>query len=207
MAQYRKIDVRIWNDKKFRSMSDNGKFLFIFLLTHPNLTCLGAMKAINLALGIEIGWQKKRFTLAFNEIVDLKMAVYDSNNHLLWLPNFIKYNKPESPNVVKAWLKTFDLLPECDLRDKIIKSLKAFVEGLSEAFQQAFEEGHNPTPINQEQEQKQEQKQDAPLHINEIVDLYHSLLPELPRVRVVTNLVTPLKARLKEDKDRNHLDW
>lgn len=45
MARYRKIDSRIWNDAKFRELSDNGKLVFLMLLTHPSMTSLGAMRA------------------------------------------------------------------------------------------------------------------------------------------------------------------
>lgn len=44
MSYFRKIDVRIWNDAKFRALSHHGKLTFIMLLTHPNMTALGAMR-------------------------------------------------------------------------------------------------------------------------------------------------------------------
>ncbi len=44
MSHFRKIDVRIWNDAKFQSLADEGKLIFFLLLTHPNMTALGAMR-------------------------------------------------------------------------------------------------------------------------------------------------------------------
>jgi len=45
MSRYRKVDPRIWNDAKFRSLDDQGKLAFFFLLTHPHMTAIGAMRA------------------------------------------------------------------------------------------------------------------------------------------------------------------
>ena len=33
MARFRKIDDRIWNDRKFRELNDQAKLAFILLLT------------------------------------------------------------------------------------------------------------------------------------------------------------------------------
>ena len=62
MARYRKVEVRIWNDEKFRRLSDDGKLLFFALLTHPNLTGIGAMKASRSGLAEELGWTPERVT-------------------------------------------------------------------------------------------------------------------------------------------------
>ena len=59
MSRYRKIDPRIWNDKKFRSLSDRAKLLFFMLLTHPSMTALGAMRATLPGLASEMGWTSK----------------------------------------------------------------------------------------------------------------------------------------------------
>jgi hypothetical protein len=56
MARYRKIDPRIWNDQKFRELSDDAKIVFFLLLTHPHMTALGAMRATVAGLAAELGW-------------------------------------------------------------------------------------------------------------------------------------------------------
>ena len=38
MSRYRKVDPRIWNDEKFRTLTDNGKLVFFMLLTQPFLS-------------------------------------------------------------------------------------------------------------------------------------------------------------------------
>ncbi|MDF1820714.1 MAG: hypothetical protein P1U64_04040 [Alcanivoracaceae bacterium] len=173
MARYRKVDPRIWNDAKFRDLSDNAKLVFFMLLTHPNMTALGAMRATLAGLGEEMGWEPEAFREAFQEVLSKGMAEHDQSACLIALPRFIKYNQPESPNVVKAWASALDLLPECDLKSRVIAGArdyakakgKAYTEALPEALAEALAEAL-PEALakgipNQEQEQEQEQEQDS----------------------------------------------
>jgi len=162
MARFRKIDSRLWNDSKFRALSDDAKLIFLFLLTHPYMTALGAMRGTAAGLAAEMGWSHERFAEGFREVCAKAMAEGDSNACLIALPNFIRYNRPESPNVVKAWAASFDLLPECELKTVVIKRAKAFTEDMSEEFTKAFPKGlpeaFAKTMPNQEQEKEPEKE-------------------------------------------------
>jgi hypothetical protein len=169
VARYRKVDPRIWNDAKFRSLSDAAKLSFFMLLTHPNMTALGAMRGTPEGLAAEMGWPVEAFREAFGEALAKGMAKYDEKACLIVLPNFIKYNAPESPNVVKAWAAALDLLPECDLKTQLIRDLEGFAEGLTKGFQKAFAEAFPKALLKtigiQEQEQEQEPEQDKTLSV------------------------------------------
>jgi hypothetical protein len=136
MSHYRKIDTRIWNDEKFNSLSNDGKLSFLFVLTHPNMTSLGAMRATIEGLASEIDV----FREAFMEAFDKGMLKADTKAKLIHAPNFLKYNKPESPNVVRAWGKAYDMLPECESKELIYSMVKASVKDYGEGFAKAFKE-------------------------------------------------------------------
>lgn len=156
MSKYRKIDPKIWNDIKFRGLSDRGKLAFIFGLTHPHMTALGAMRATIPGLAAEIGWSAKAFREAFGEALARAMVRHDEGASLVWYPKFLEYNKPESPNTVKAWGAALDYLPECELKWLIIKYVKAYAEGLTEAFGEALPEAFAKTTGIHEHEHEHE---------------------------------------------------
>lgn len=158
MAKYRKIDPRIWNDAKFGALSDSGKLAFLFLLTHPHMTSLGAMRASLPGLAAELGWESKAFEEAFQEVCVKGMAKHDKKASMVWLPKFIRYNHPESPNVLKAWAAALDLLPECRMKNEVIHSVKELAKGLSKGFSKGLPEEFAKAMPNQEQEQEQEQE-------------------------------------------------
>lgn len=161
MSRYRKVDPRIWNDAKFMSLSDKGKLVFFFILTHPHMTAIGAMRASTAGLSAEMGWEVKAFREAFMEAFLNGMVEYDEKASMICLPNFLKYNSPESPNVVKAWANALDLLPECELLAGVLRRAINKLEGMGKAFLEALPEGFAKaipkTMPYQEQEQEQEQ--------------------------------------------------
>ncbi len=166
MAKYRKVDPRIWNDAKFRALSDHGKLVFLFLLTHPHMTSLGAMRETVPGLAAELGWDEKAFRKAFREGCSGGMVRCNEKACFVWLPNFLKHNGPESPNVIKSWAVAWDLVPECSEKHELYQHLKDFTKGLTKAFREgwvAVEQslGDHPYP-NQEQEQEQEQEKEKP---------------------------------------------
>jgi hypothetical protein len=180
VARYRKVDPRIWDDEKFLSLSDDGKLLFLFLLTHPHMTSLGAMRATLSGLAEERRWTKQRLSKAFQEALELGMVEHDDRACYVGLPNFLKYNGPESPNVVKSWVQSLDFIPDCSLKCVLVQRVKAFVKALPEKWQRlpedfgkAFEslsKGSAPArahactgarALEQEPEQEQEHEQES----------------------------------------------
>lgn len=161
MAKYRKIDPFIWNDERFRGLSARGQLAFIFVLTHQHMTAIGAMRGTLAGLATE---HKDLDLKAFREALNEGMLKADEKACFIWAPKFLKYNPPESPNVVKAWEKALILLPECSLKKHLIRSVIAYLKGFKKAFREAlpevFAKGLPKTMPNQEQEQEQEQEQD-----------------------------------------------
>ncbi len=157
MAKYRKVDVQLWNDGKFSSLSDAGKLLFLFILTHPHMTAIGAMRATIPGIAAELGWGEKKmesilskdFRKTFERLSrDDSEGIPDGGWAMLemrekscfvWLPKFLKYNQPESPNVVRGWVKSIDLLPECSLKVELIKQVIKYIDTLPKSFNKAGE--------------------------------------------------------------------
>ena len=175
MSRYRKIEVRTWADERFRHLSPmqpSGQGLWFFLLTGPHTGPIpGLFRAGRAAMAEELDWDIEAFDEAFQEVFENGMAKADFKARLVWLPNAMKHNKPESPNVVRSWRVELDLLPECDLKNEAISRIREILESIGPSYVQAFDEvlcgdSHNPsskasgkpsskTIPNQEQEQEQ----------------------------------------------------
>lgn len=139
MAKYRKIDPRIWNDEKFASLSHEGQRTFLFILTHPSMTALGAFRASKWGLADELGIPPKEFDILFTELLRKGLLKYDEKAFFIFAPNFLKYNAPENPNVIKGWYSVLDLLPECPLKVEVLEKAKASAS-LTANTSKAFEE-------------------------------------------------------------------
>ena len=170
MAHYRKIDVQIWNDARMADLKPSAKLAFVFLITHPNMTSLGAMRATLQGLAAELGVSQKDFS----EVIAKGMAKYDEKAFCIFLPNFLKYQTAESPNVIKNWVKQLAYIPEGFLKDEAIDLLKAYVEGMREGFQKAFQEAFRkeyPNTVSSKQLAVSSKSPSLPSHVEDLENL------------------------------------
>jgi hypothetical protein len=165
MSRYRKIEVRTWSDEKFRELSKIppcAQGLWFFLLTGPHTGPIpGLFRAGRAAMAEELGWKLEAFDEAFAEISAMGMVKADFDARLVWLPNAIKHNKPESPNVVRSWRHELDLLPECEMKTAAMSALCGVVSGMGEGFAKAFAEVYGESGAGTGTGKKQKQKMSA----------------------------------------------
>lgn len=166
MSRYRKVETKLYGDSKFRRLSPIppcGQGLWLWLLTGPATTIMpGVIIQGPAAMAERLGWPVEDFRKAFQEVLKQGMVKADFTAPLVFLPNAIKHNRPQSPNVIKGWAACWEEIPECGLKTEIWQSLKEFIDTFSKAFQEAFEKACPKPYGNQEQEQEQEQEQDKP---------------------------------------------
>lgn len=177
MARYKKIDVRIWNDAKFNALSSDAQLIFLYLLTSPQTTMLGAVPVDKHTVSRILKFDDIRYGIVYKQLSEYGMLEYDEAG-IFWIKNFLKYNPPENPKVVISWSSLLDLLPECQLLIKIAKSVLKACETRGEAYVKALHPEFKklakydmsngmaygiayPMPY---QEQEQEQEQDIYTH-------------------------------------------
>lgn len=167
--RYRRISTRLWGDERFCALSKpkpNGQSLWIFLLTGPHTGPVpGLFSAGEAALAEVLGWPLAAFRRCWRELEQRGLVHADWRARVVWLPNAVRHNSPESPNVVRSWRAAIDDIPESALKGDALQSLQAFAEGLGEPYAKAFAEASgekHPHPLaNQDQEQEQEQEQEG----------------------------------------------
>lgn len=136
----------MWGDDRFSRLSKpqpNGQTLWIYLLTGPHTTTLPtAFVAGEAGLAEALSWSLPAFRKAFNEVLAEGLIEADMRNRLVFIPKAVRHNPPQSPNVVIAWRKAFDELPDCVLKQRIFDHTLAELAfiGKGETFREAFGE-------------------------------------------------------------------
>jgi hypothetical protein len=175
MARYRPVDVRMWRDRKFLSLSQDARLLWTFLLTAPNsLAIPGVIVGGPATLAEQLEWLPERFAERFVEIERSGFAV-SRDGSLIFLKNALRYQPPHNVNMIKGWAKYWDDIPEGQLKHDIWEALKIACKSWNRTFEKLFREpstnGFSNRSANgsgnasgnrytQEQEQEQEQEQD-----------------------------------------------
>jgi hypothetical protein len=138
MANWRPVDVRLWDDRKFLACGDQARLLWLFLLTCPSLPIPGVVIGGDAALAELLGWLPERFLELFREVSQSGLQVR-RESRLLWLPNGLKYQPPMNPNMVIGWSKKWDDVPEGDLKCDIWEALRISCKRWSILFAKLFQ--------------------------------------------------------------------
>ena len=142
-GRYSKVSRRMWDDEGFCELSaapPNAQTLWQRLLTGPELGCIPGLYTARLGgLADALNWTKEEVYEKWLEIEQQEMAVADWRAGLVWVPNSIVHNAPNSPNTILGWRLALRELPECNLKRMAIKELRARCAELGEAWSAAFE--------------------------------------------------------------------
>ncbi len=182
VSRYRKFEVKTWLDAEVRSMSapePNGQTLWHWLLTgQRTISIPGVVIARESTMAEDLGWSLEGFRKAFREVWAKGFVKVDWKVGLVLLRRGLidssgqprESNRPANPNVLKSWAKSWDDIPECDLKDELLRTLECFSKALGERYEIAFREsfakalakrlGQHSPKQDQDQDQDQEQKQD-----------------------------------------------
>lgn len=146
MSRYKKIEMQMWGDVKFRALSappPNARDCWIHLLTNRcNTSIPGVYHAYAEGLSRDLGWSVKDYRKVFAEVFSKGMVKVDWEAGLVFIPNAIKHNLPENPKVIIGWGKHWEELPECPLKIEAYQHLKDFLidytKDKAESFLEAF---------------------------------------------------------------------
>ena len=140
MAKYRPVDQRVWSDRRFLALSDDGRLLWLFLLTCPSSTPIpGVILGGDAALAEQLGWAVERFREGFRDLLSNGFKVA-REGRIVWLRNGLKYQPPAGPNAVKCWAGSWDDIPEGALKRSIWEALRIVCKTWSVLFVKLFPE-------------------------------------------------------------------
>jgi hypothetical protein len=144
MARFRKIDLCIHADEKYRRLTPSqpcGQTLWFHLIVGEQTGPIpGLFRVGEAAFAEQLNWPLEGFREAFREAFREGMVKADWKARLVYVPKAIKYNPPASPNVVLGWRDAWLELPQCELKVEAGKELKAFLEAFGKGFGEAFRE-------------------------------------------------------------------
>lgn len=148
---FTKINELVWTDQKFRELSDDGRLLFIYILTCPHRNIIG-LYFLPVPYGaFDLKWSTERFGKGLKELFEKGFINYNFNTNIVFIKNFLKYNPLENPNQVKGAIKALDKVPTNGVDTELIEYLesadkpffKPLIEMLNKRLSKRLEEGSN----------------------------------------------------------------
>ena len=125
-SRFSKIFVRIWHSKDFRSLSEDGKLLFLYLLSSPHRN-MGGYYSIPIAyLCYDLNFEEDRVKKALDELNHKQMAIYDYSAQMILILKWFLYNPIENENQAKGLIKQLAELPSNDLLEVFVECVNRY---------------------------------------------------------------------------------
>ncbi len=131
--RYQKIEVVIWNDEKFINLSQEARYLFLYILTSPHSNALGIYVLPKAYICEDLKWSAKQLGKPFSELLSKEIILYDETTRLVFIKNHLRHNPLENENQTKAAIKIIKELPKSPL-------IKGLSEGLGKQFHKPLRE-------------------------------------------------------------------
>ena len=144
---FTKIHHLMWQDQKFKELSDHGKLIFIYLCTTPHRNMLG-LYYLPMAYGSEdLGMDIQQYKEGFNELLSKGFIEHDETVKMVFIKNFLKHNAMENGNQIKAAIKVLDALPITGLEQLLLQRIeqlgKGYMEPLAKQLKKRLGKGYS----------------------------------------------------------------
>jgi hypothetical protein len=133
---YTRVESKFWQDEKMRAVTDDARYLMLYLLTSPHRNIMGFYFLPVPYACFDLGWDEKRFSKGLNELLKIQVIRYDQGSHVVLIQNYLKHNPLENPNQVKSAIDRLGEMPQTSLFREFARILeqsnKPFIKPLIE---------------------------------------------------------------------------
>lgn len=99
---YRTIDAAFWTDPKVRSLSPDGRLLFLYLITNPHTHVSGIYYLPRNVMAHETGLIPKTVNTLCDTLSSAGFCGFDVQRELVWVKNMMKYQGRGEKNLKSA---------------------------------------------------------------------------------------------------------
>lgn len=123
---YTRVESRFWQDEKMRTVSDDARYLMLYLLTSPHRNIMGFYFLPSPYACFDLGWNEERFKKALQELLQTGGVAYDETTHMMLIKNYLKHNPLENPNQVKSAIEKLNEMPQTHLFQIFLSIIEQF---------------------------------------------------------------------------------
>ena len=151
---YTRLESQFWKDEKMIKLSGDARYLMLYLLTSPHRNILCCYFLPEPYACFDLGFSMEQFSAALDALITTGRIEYDKENHVVFIPNYLKYNPLENPNQVKSAIDKLDELPQTPLLNHLLSVLetvnKSFMEPLIKRLRERLRQ-QLPQPVTSKQ--------------------------------------------------------
>lgn len=164
--EFGRLKTVMWQRPKFHALSDDGKMLWLYLISCPHGNAIGVFVCSLGYMMSDLKWQPERLLETVSELLAKGFIQRDDTFDLIVINGWWDHNTIENPNVATGALKTFEALPPSPLVTAAFCDFSALPETLCKAFSKRFPNGietKKPKPEPEIQPEPQSAPSAAPV--------------------------------------------
>lgn len=188
------------------------RYLFQYFMTCPATHMSGIYYVPMPTILYETGLTKREIQEGINTLSEQYMVLHDPENDVVWVVNMLKH-QGWNDKIKVAVAKQLESLHETKLIDGFLK----YYDTLSIPYRYPIDRVSSPEeyPIDRvtvsvsktNTVSKTKEKEKSTVPVGDIIGLYHTILSELPHILEPTAVDGNIKARWREKKCRQSLEW
>jgi hypothetical protein len=123
----------------FRSLNDGERVVWLYCKAGLQSTSLGVYR-LSSAVAAEdlVNLTAEEFDRRFYAVCQACGWHFDESVRVLWIPEWLVDNPPQSPNVVTSWRKLLNAVPDCAIKGAAVDEIHRYLKDLPESFRKAF---------------------------------------------------------------------
>ena len=112
MREFSKVSPALWGSERFNNVpTDDGRFLYLYLLTCEHQTCAGAFRLKQGYALEDLGWAGARYLNALAELVKADLIHFDPDTSVILITRWFKHNPPMNESHFRGIAKVIQKLP------------------------------------------------------------------------------------------------
>lgn len=149
MRDYGKVHSSFWTSDTIRGMSEDARFLALYLLTSPHGTISGVFRLPDGYVCEDLQWSSERVSLTLSELLEKGFANRCETTKWVYICKHFEWNKPENPNQRKSAKKIALSIPDtCSWKPLFMQAWADFLEIKPEEIGTLAERLANPSLTN-----------------------------------------------------------
>ncbi|HIW33501.1 MAG TPA: replication protein [Candidatus Paenibacillus intestinavium] len=160
MATYRQVQTSFWQDGFVLGLTPEEKYFYIYLMTNSKTTQCGIYELPKRVIEMETGYNRDTVDKLLNRFEEYEKIVYSEKTQELMLPNWLKYNKINSPKVKLCIVKELETVKNKEFVIDFYKLCKQYQYELDTVSIDLGEEEEKEE--EQEREEEKELKNSSP---------------------------------------------
>ncbi|QBX33912.1 hypothetical protein E4191_03665 [Paracoccus liaowanqingii] len=123
MRDYAKISCTLWGSRKFRSLPDDAKLLYLYLHTCQHVNSVGCYVLPEGYATADLEWNVEQVRNGIEMLLKADLIAFDRTENLVRIVDFLKYDPFANPKHAAGAVKIAMKLPDCPERRRLLEEI------------------------------------------------------------------------------------